>query len=283
MNPRTLILVVVALVFAGVAAILARNLIGGQQAAPVAQAAVGPKILVASTDLPIGKLIDIPDLRWQAWPDENVSEAYMRDTVATVDQLVGHVVRDGIGVGEPITRGKVVAPGERGFMAAVLAPDMRAITIAINRTSGIAGLIFPGDRVDLILNHSVVDDSNISRQVGETVFRNIRILAIDAVAVQSAPFLGKSVTLEVTPKLAEEIIVVQRMGTLSLVLRSLRSADGTDMTRDEGMPDSGKSTYSWDAEVSDLAPPLDINQNKHPILISRGGNTEVIVFKKDEQ
>jgi hypothetical protein len=45
----------------------------------------------------------------------------------------------------------VVHPGEQGFLAAVLDPGKRAVSIPVDGTSGVAGFVFPGDYVDVIL------------------------------------------------------------------------------------------------------------------------------------
>ena len=289
MNPRSIILVVVALAVAGLAAFLARGFLSANQPQQAAQVApVGPKILVASVNLPIGHIVEAKDLRWQSWPDSNVSENYLREGATTVQKVVGYVIRHSITVGEPITTVRIVAPTERGFVAAALGPGMRAITISVNRTSGLAGLVFPGDRVDILLSHAVTDDNGIVRQVGETVFQNIRILAIDARTNDqaSAPHLGKTVTLEVTPKLAEKVAVVQRLGALSLILRSIKRTDGEEggpMARDESQPVSGAQTYSFDAEVSALSPPLDLGDSKELVIISKGNQSQLIEFKRKEQ
>lgn len=289
MNPRSIILVVVALVVAGLAAFLARGFISANQPQQAAQTApVGPKILVASVNLPIGHIVEAKDLRWQSWPDSNVSENYMREGATTVQKVVGYVVRHSVTVGEPITRARIVGPSERGYVAAALGQGMRAITISINKASGVAGLIFPGDRVDILLTHQVTDDNGIIRQVGETVFQNVRILAIDTRTndQDSKPGVGKTATLEVTPKMAEKVAVVQRLGALSLVLRSIKLPDGEeggDMTRDESMPISGAQTYSFDAEVSALSPPLDLGDSKQLVVISKGSQSQLVEFKRKEQ
>lgn len=288
MNPRSIILVVVALVVAGLAAMLMRNYLGNAQQTQVVQAPIGPKILVAAVDLPIGKFIEGADLRWQSWPDENVSELYLREGVVRLTDFGGHVVRHGITAGEPVTRARVVAPGVRGFLAAVLAPGMRAVTIPVTRESSVAGLVFPGDRVDLILTHSVIDDSGIARSVGETVFKNVRVLAVDASTDDqtNTPRLGKSITIEVTPKLAQEVAVVRRLGSISLSLRSLSKPDGEDTTalmRDENMPYTDDKTVSWDADVSNLVAPLDIGSTRHQVIISRGSSSEIVEFKRKEK
>lgn len=289
MNPRSIILVVVALVVAGLAAFLARGFISANQPQQAAQVApVGPKILVAAINLPIGHVVTAKDLRWQSWPDGNVSENYLRDGTAKVQSVVGYVVRHGITVGEPITTARIVGPSERGYVAASLGEGMRAITVSINKASGVAGLLFPGDRVDIILTHTIVDDNGITRQVGETVFQNIRILAIDVRTNDQTnkPGVGKTATLEVTPKLAEKIAVVQRLGSLTLVLRSIKRPDGeesTELARDESMPVSGAQTYSFDAEVSALSPPLDMGDSKQVVIISKGNQSQMIEFKRNDK
>lgn len=288
MNPRSIILVVVALAVAGLAAFLARGFISANQPQQAAQVApVGPKILVAAINLPIGHVMTAKDLRWQSWPDSNVNENYLREGATKVQKIVGYVVRHGITVGEPITTARIVGPSERGYVAASLGEGMRAITISINKSSGVAGLLFPGDRVDVILTHAIVDDNGITRQVGETVFQNIRILAIDARTDDQAskPGVGKTATLEVTPKLAEKMAVVQRLGALTLVLRSIKRPDGEegDMSRDESMPVSGAQTYSFDAEVSALSPPLDMGDSKQVVIISKGSQSQMIEFKRNEK
>lgn len=289
MNPRSIILVVVALVIAGLAAFLARGFISANQPQQAAQVApVGPKILVAAINLPIGHVMTAKDLRWQSWPDSNVSENYLREGTTKVQSVVGYVVRHGITIGEPITTARIVGPSERGYVAAALGQGMRAITVNINKSSGVAGLLFPGDRVDIILTHTIVDDNGISRQVGETVFQNIRILAIDARTNDQASTagVGKTATLEVTPKLAEKIAVVQRLGSLTLVLRSIKmpeGEEGTEMARDESMPVSGAQTYSFDAEVSALSPPLDMGDSKQAVIVSKGNLSEMIEFKRNDK
>jgi pilus assembly protein CpaB len=147
-------------------------------------------------------------------------------------KLLGTVVRYQITAGQPVTRGSLVGPQDRGFLAAALGPGMRAITVPVNSSSGVAGFVFPGDRVDLVLTQQVEGGGDgPALKVSETIIRNIRVLATDQ-RVDSKDEDGKTVvktfanvTLEVTPRIAEKVAVAQSLGTLSLSLRSL--ADNT--------------------------------------------------------
>src|SRR3546814_21151051 len=92
-------------------------------------------------------------MRWQAWPQAAIGPDHFVKGQINLQELVGSVVRQSIAQGEPLIPARIVRPGDRGFLAAILTPGMRAVTVAINATSGIAGLIFPGDRAALTPPH----------------------------------------------------------------------------------------------------------------------------------
>ena len=229
MDRKKLVLLLGALIIAVGTAFAARSMFAGN-AAPEAVAApvpTGPKVLVAQRALPAGTIITADALGYQQWPEELVQDAYFLDGESDVNQLLGTVVRYPVTAGEPVTQGSLVSPGDRGFLAAALGPGMRAVTVPVSARTGVAGFVFPGDRVDLVLTQTVEGEGR-PLQAAETVLRNLRVLATDQSTEQVADEQGKTVvrafrtvTLEVTPKIAEKIAVAQTVGTLSLVLRSI--------------------------------------------------------------
>jgi len=233
MDFKKVLLLVGALMVAAVTAIMARNMFAGAGAkqavaAPVA-VPTGPKVLVAAKDLPVGTILDQTSLKFVAWPKESMQDSYYAQSAQDSDpsKLAGTVVRYPITAGQPVTRGSLVGPEDRGFLAAALSPGMRAVTVPVTATSGLAGFVFPGDHVDIVLTESVNGSGDQALKVSETILRNVRVLATDQrytdkdtdgkVKVQQA----SNVTLEVTPKIAEKIAVAQSVGSLSLSLRSL--------------------------------------------------------------
>ena len=236
MNVKKVALLVGALVIAVVTAVMAKNMFAGAGApeAAAAQVPTGPKILVARKALPVGTIIDQESLVFQAWPKELVQNAYYTEGAPESDmtKLLGTVVRNPITAGQPVTQGSLVGPNDRGFLAAALGPGMRAVTVPVSTTSGVAGFVFPGDRVDLVLTQEVAGGGDgPALKVSETIVRNLRILATDQ-RIDSKDEEGKTVvktfsmvTVEATPRLAEKIAVSQSLGTLSLSLRSI--ADNT--------------------------------------------------------
>ena len=237
MDVKKIALLIGALVIAVVTAVMAKNMFTGAgadqaNAAPVVPA--GPKVLVARKALPVGTIIDAESLGFQAWPKELVQNAYFTEGApdADIQKLLGTVVRNPITAGQPLTKGSLVGPDDRGFLAAALGPGMRAVTVPVSKTSGVAGFIFPGDRVDMVLTQDVAGGGDgPPLKVSETILRNVRVLATDQ-RIDSKNEEGKTVvktfstvTLEATPRIAEKIAVAQSMGSLSLVLRSI--ADNT--------------------------------------------------------
>ena len=231
MDKKKLLLLIGALIVAVGTAMAARSLLSGA-ATPQAQAAQevpkGPKVLVAQRALPVGTIITADSVSFQMWPKEMVQDAYFIDGEADMNKLLGTVVRYPITAGQPVTQGALVAPGDRGFLAAALGPGMRAVTIPVSAKTGVGGFVFPGDHVDLMLTQTVTaKDGGNPLKATETILRNVRVLATDQ-STETTVEEGKTVvravrtvTLEVTPRIAEKISIAQTIGTLSLSLRSL--------------------------------------------------------------
>ena len=232
MDRKKLVLLLGALIVAIGTAMAARSMFAGA-ATPEATAATaqpeGPKVLVAKRAMPVGTIITADAVGYQLWPKEMVQDAYFIDGEADMDKLLGTVVRHPITAGEPVTHGSLVKPGDRGFLAAALGPGMRAITVTVSAKTGVSGFIFPGDHVDMMLTQSVASqDEGPELKTTETVLRNLRVLATDQSTETETTPEGKTVvrqfrtvTLEVTPRIAEKIQVAETIGTLSLALRSL--------------------------------------------------------------
>ena len=237
MDVKKLALLIGALLLAGVSAFMAKSMFTGaaapQATAAVAPAPTGPEVLVATRALPMGTIIEPDSFRYQPWPKDLVEKAYFIKGESDAASLTGTVVRVAITAGQPITQGSLVKPGDRGFLAAALGPGMRAVTVSVSAASGVAGFVFPGDRVDLVLTQDVTGGGDgPPLKASETIIRNLRVLATDQRTDNQVGEDGKTVvatfstvTLEATPKIAEKIAVAQNIGQLSLSLRSI--ADNT--------------------------------------------------------
>ena len=242
MEPKKIALLVGAVVVALITALMARSMIM-KSSTPAATAAVvaaptGPKVLVATRALPVGTILDDASFRYQPWPKDLIEGAYYVDGDAahSPNSLRGAVVRTAISAGQPMTMGSVVQPGDRGFLAAALAPGMRAITVPVSVSTGVAGFVFPGDRVDVVLTQTVDGQGQAPLKASETIVRNLRVLATDQRTVPEDEKGNKevrqfaTVTLEVTPRIGEKIAVGQKIGDISLSLRPIAD-DAAELER----------------------------------------------------
>lgn len=284
MDVRKIMLLVGALVIAGITAFMARSLMTGASAPTAAGAPVvidGPEVLVATKALPVGTIIDAASLKFQPWPKELIENAYFLRQGTDMKNVIGTVVRFALPAGQPLTQGALVKPGDRGFLAAALGPGMRAVTVPVSAQSAVAGFVFPGDRVDLILTQSVPGGGDgPPLKASETMLRNLRVLATDQKTDKSVDDKGNTVvtaystvTVETTPRIAEKIAVAQTVGSLSLSLRSIADnagdleeaiangeidvPEGTDPKAEKAMlariaarPMDGKTSFSTGADVS---------------------------------
>jgi pilus assembly protein CpaB len=265
MRTRTLILFLVAILLAGGTAMLVRSWLAQQrtveaQAAPMPPPPVQKSVLVARSAIPRGQILKPTDLAWQAWPDGGLDRAYVQKGAKTIEDFAGWVARDPFGPGEPITESKIVAPGSRGFLAAVLSPGMRAVSVPVSNTSGISGFVLPGDQVDILITHSLADNSSGKADAkhhtaAETVLHDVRVIGIDQKLDNKGgeAVVAKTATLEVTPKQSEIIAVASEIGKLSLSLRSLTAPPGETSAADSAA-EAGSGTFTLDSEVSRLLP-----------------------------
>lgn len=216
------------IVAAVVLAVVARMFYVSQNApAPRAEAEI--RVRVAATNLPAGLLLRDDDLAWTMMRLSAVPANAVTERSRTT--LEGSLLRRATPAGRAITTADIMSPESPGFLAAALPPDMRAVSIPVNEVSGNAGLIRPGDHVDLLLTQDLrgrTGRRNTSSVVSETIVQNARVIAVGG-RIQGSDANPdtrvRTVTLQVAPRAAEVIAVATRLGTLSLALRSFAITD----------------------------------------------------------
>jgi pilus assembly protein CpaB len=277
-NSKRVVFLLLAVIVAGATGFMARAWLQNERAALMAQVgqhreipAVAPtlQVLVARNAIHTGQIVKPDDMRWQSWPQGSLAPTYIVEGKRPLSDFVGAVARGPIAAGEPVTEGKLVLAGTRGFMAAVLQPGTRAVSVPITATSAVSGFIYAGDRVDVLLTHVLTSQGSQSggqsaqssqRSATETILRNARVIAMDQkldFSPGDKPDVGKTATLELTPKQTELVTLAVKMGDLSLVLRSLQDAndDGRDPATIENAPAEPGDSFTEDSQVSKLIRP----------------------------
>ena len=282
MSLRRILFLLIAVVASGSTIVVGRMWLQAERNARVVEAPAPTRpalaVLVAKGNLPSGSFIRPENLRWQPWPETGLAPSYVVEGKHRIEDYVGAVVRVGLSDGEPLTDIRVVRPGDRGFLAAVLTPGTRAVTVNVTPSTGLAGLVFPGDRIDLVGTFRVPEEgkgAGMNRFASETVLSNVRVLAVDQrVDDQNKEVVvAKTATLEVTPKQAEVIALVSELGKFSLSLRSL--------AQNNEPPPSGKASVTWDNEAARMLPPPNIAGGATKrVSVVRGTDSKDIEFPR---
>jgi pilus assembly protein CpaB len=257
-------------------------------------AASKDEILVAATALPGGTLLRAKDVAWRHIPGGTQSGQITRPPNAVGNpnleldhqaraEVSGAALRNSVMADEPIDRGAIVKPGDRDFLQVVLSPQARAIAIPVATGGASTGILYPGDRVDVILTQTFKNDPPLTRRsVGETVVQNLRVLAIDPLDTRPngvANGFGRTVTLEVMPDQAEKVNVATELGKLSLTLRSASANSGTASTTLGLAPTAGIKPI-WAGDVSpalgDAVPAKDVVAVQPTVEVIHGTKTATV-------
>lgn len=195
------------------------------------------QVLVAQTSIPLGGTASEANFRWQEWPRGALSPQFIRHDLRpnAMRELKGSIARSSIIAGEPVTENKLISAGKGGVLAAILPAGMRAISTRITEQTAVGKMILPNDHVDVILTQRKRDKNGGEQHVSDTLFRNIRVLAIgtqlEAKEDQNNA-QGNVATLELSSKQSEMLALANSMGEISLALRSIADLNADKATDD---------------------------------------------------
>lgn len=247
-----LILLMAAVVAMGARAMYVSNL--NQKSAPSPDV----RIRVTAAELPAGLLLRDTDLAWKTVPRQQVPKGAVQDGEAQ-PVIIGGLLRHHLDVGAVVHSSDVIAPDAPGFLAAALKPGLRAVSVPVDDVSGNAGLIQPGDYVDMILTQRMGRGGDMGpdqrRVVSETVVQNARIIAVGSSfqrsSESSTPNRARTVTIEVSPRTAEAVTVAAQLGSLSMALRSFATTDRDARIAGDA---AGASVVAWRGDAQQAVP-----------------------------
>jgi pilus assembly protein CpaB len=249
---------------------------------PVATQLPTQWILVAAHAIPAGTLLRAGDITWGEVPAAEVVGADILRGSTTGTDYVGAVTRRAYAAREPLTPAELVSPGDPDFLVAALRPGFRAVSISVDAAQSASGLVSPGDRIDIVLTQAFSGQgTDASRKsVGETVLHDLRVIAVDqtltppAKVTAGAPTdmkIPKTVTLEVTERQAQMLLVAEQLGKIQLTLRG-------EPHRGAAQPLAGDAVApTWASDVSPaLASPAadDSTAQRVVVDVMHGGKTE---------
>jgi pilus assembly protein CpaB len=227
-------MIVLAGVFGVLAVVLANIWLASQRNA-MARTDDVPRdtVVVAAVPLKFGDMLTDDKLREVAWPAGAVPAGAFK---TTKEALAGEGTKQAlqaIGTNEPVLATKITGPGQRATLSAVLGEGMKAVSIRVNDVLGVAGFVFPGDRVDVLLTRTARDSDGADKSFVDVLLQSMKVLAVDQVADESkdSPTVVKSVTLEASTKDAQKLTLAAGAGQLSLALRQAAASKGETTER----------------------------------------------------
>ncbi len=245
--------------------------VASQAKAPVEQ----PAIMVASRAIRTGTLLRGEDVAWRDAGSDIRPGNLLRGQES---EFLGAVARRDFGAGDPLLASDFVKSNERGFLAAVLKPGARAVSIVVDASQSSSGLILPGDRIDVILIQSFGDTVEPSRrEVAETVLVDVRVIAVDQLLNAAARVpperragslesqLPKTVSLEVSPRQAETLLVASQLGRLGVSVRALEGS---------GIPTVASASGVGPTWASDVSPALKQFRERQQRPFTTGSSIE---------
>ncbi|WP_315768613.1 Flp pilus assembly protein CpaB [Bradyrhizobium sp. SZCCHNR2012] len=214
-----------------------------------------PAVLAAARTIDLGTLLRKEDIAWKDVGPGEVRPGYLMRGQISEAEFLGAISRRNFAEGEPLIASEFVKPGDRQFLAAVLKPGNRAVSIFVDAAQSAAGMVLPGDRVDVILTQSFGEQATDPgrRTVSETMLRDVRVIAIDqsltqstnvATAMSAEARIPKTVTLELLERQAEALMVAAQLGKFQLAVRPL---ERVVVERPEGQTEAGPV---WASDVS---------------------------------
>lgn len=251
------------------------------------------QVRVAAARLPAGLLLRSEDLDWKAMPKSRVPSGAIIEGNRAADEITGVMVRREVAEGAPVLERDIIRPNAPGFLSAVLKPGMRAVSVAVDSVSGNAGLIQPGDYVDMILVQQTSgrdsggfgfpeSEAKARSVVSETVVEKARVIAVGSEFLQyehesserkdTGRNAARTVTLEVKPRAAEAIAVAARLGTITLALRSFAVTERDAATEDVGVTWEGDQDAEGPLWAGDVSRAI-ASTTRRPAPVAESGNT----------
>jgi pilus assembly protein CpaB len=216
-NRRALLFLGLALTFAFAAAFMARNLLVGQEANAAKTVVETSPVVVARVDLGVGSALRSQQLDTIDWPKKFLPDG----TFQSKSQVEDRVLRRALAAGEPILAASLLPQGSAAGLSSLIEKELRAVSVKVDPVIGVAGFVRPGTRVDVLATLRRIDLKN-KLPYSKVILQDVPVLAIDQQLEEARngdPELVSVVTLQVTPKQAEQLAYSAHEGRLQLALR----------------------------------------------------------------
>lgn len=214
---RPAIFLMLAMVAAVLAAIVVFSALKNREAQVQVALAQSQDIVVAARDVHLGEKLTVTDVKMVHWARDSVPQGAFTNPLMIGNSFVG----EELVTGQPVTK-RTLIPADKvpGVMPMIIAPGMRAMSIAVDEVGDISGFVKPRTHVDVLV--AVAGIGPDSRPYSKIVLQNIEVIAVaqQIDKGKDEPEVAKVVTLLVTPHEAEKLGLAGRDGVLRLAMRN---------------------------------------------------------------
>ncbi|MCI0466156.1 MAG: Flp pilus assembly protein CpaB [Beijerinckiaceae bacterium] len=276
MKLNTLLLLLGAIVFGGIAAYFSRQIIMARPADP------RTTLVVASEPLGFGSELTSDNLSEITW-SSTVVPAGAYATKADLLKEGRRVALAQIEANEPVLASRITGPGEKGALSALIDPKMRAVTVRVDDVRGVGGFVTPGDRVDVVLTRYFTKTDE-KESFADVLLQNVKVLGVDQIAnaTQEKASVAKAVTVEVSTEQAQKLVLAQGVGSLSLVLRKAGAADALSTRRVTSL-DLGEGEVVGSVPGKQAAPPNASSPPPPVVAVQRSATVRVFRGTKPQE
>src|SRR5246127_2716187 len=174
------------------------------------------QVVVATTDLSVGVTLAPKDVTYLDW----YSDALPSGAFTKTDAVIGHPVLYPLAAKEPILERDLGVEGSGIGLAGKIPEGMRAVAIRSNEIIGVAGFLYPGSRVDLLMTFTPPGGN---MPITETVLQNVEVLTSGQTIEpdpQGKPLQVSVITLLLSPQDSQKLQLASGQGNIQFVLRS---------------------------------------------------------------
>ena len=268
MRTSNLLILIIAVVMGGVAAFMARAVIQGQSQS----SAPTQTIVVAVAPLEIGLVIAENKVAEVIWNAATLPDGAFHTKAEFFKDGQRYAVTP-IARNEPVLKTKVATAGQGGLLSALLDKDKRAVTVRVDDVSGVAGFIQPNSRVDIAL---IRTGGEATGTYSNIILENVKVLAIDQVTgviTDRAAVVARAVTIEVSAEEGQKVLIAEKVGRLSLILRQPGEANVGGNKRITERDLTNMPLEPSKAVAAEVTPPVPRNDNT-TVIIVRGSKAE---------
>ena len=175
------------------------------------------QIVTTTGELPSGITLAAKDVTLVDWP----SDFPLQGSYGKVEDVIGHPLLNALGSKEPILKRNLGLEGSGIGLSGRIPPGMRATAVRSNEIVGVAGFLYPGSHVDVLVTYTPPGGNNIP--VTETVLQDVEVLTAGQTTEpdpQGKPQTVNVVTLLLNPEDSQRLQLASMQGGIQFVLRS---------------------------------------------------------------